>query len=562
MVVHPVPGELERERPRRTSAHGKEQVKRPALPAERVLQLQRAAGNQAVARLLQRRRRLVGNARTVQPLGSQGKVAAELGARLATSRPRLQRVAIKRLLWKAGLEPEDKERLDNILDGATKTEELSVEQIQALIDLYEGAGVTAQVNDLRKLLDQKTGKVAEAKEPEPESEEERKKRETRLLEEGMDKLGGQKPWAELVPKIVEWWQSFKKREEEETFNRAFTANRMTARQIDLGGRGGTFQVDTPGKTPGRFMSLARGPKGIEERLKPSNFLSGQESEKGLHDLSASLLDGTLPIYPQLKHYENSVVLFMPVPEEDDLKIFAALNQLPDRDEAVLRAMGAQMTLLKLAQASDMGTTFADLSDAGGPDKFRYGHTGTIIRAKGAIGRPATPAEIKARATNALEYKKILAAGITIVNEVVMAYRQHASKLFPMYGRWDEKDKVFHVLTKDLKPIGYRITNDGRLEKGSVLPVIREGLVEPQENLRRERYLWDYQAYVALHQDDEEALRDLLTSIGREHRKELKAAYTDKVFLGAKVSPNTTRAVLQIIDDIEYDIALGHRHLRV
>ena len=71
----------------------------------------------------------------------------------------------------------------------------------------------------------------------------------------------------------------------------------------------------------------------------------------------------------------------------------------------------------------MGTTNADLSDADGLDKFRYGHTGTIIRAKGAIGTPATPDEIKARATNALEYKKILAAGITIVNEVVMAYRQ-------------------------------------------------------------------------------------------------------------------------------------------
>ena len=110
--------------------------------------------------------------------------------------------------------------------------------------------------------------------------------------------------------------------------------------------------------------------------------------------------------------------------------------------------------------------------------------------------------------------------------------------------------MFHVLTKDLKPIGYRITNDGRLEQGSVPRVIREGLVEPQEKLRRERYLWDYQSYIAQHQDEEEDLRDFLTSIGREHRKELKEAYTTKVLLGAKVSPNTTRTVLQIIDDIE------------
>ena len=58
MAVHPVPGELERERPQRASAHEKEQAPQPALPAERVLQLQRTAGNQATARMLQRRRRL------------------------------------------------------------------------------------------------------------------------------------------------------------------------------------------------------------------------------------------------------------------------------------------------------------------------------------------------------------------------------------------------------------------------------------------------------------------------------------------------------------------------
>jgi hypothetical protein len=34
MVVHPVPGELERERPERVSAHENEQLRQPALPAE------------------------------------------------------------------------------------------------------------------------------------------------------------------------------------------------------------------------------------------------------------------------------------------------------------------------------------------------------------------------------------------------------------------------------------------------------------------------------------------------------------------------------------------------
>jgi len=42
----------------------------------------------------------------------------------------------------------------------------------------------------------------------------------------------------------------------------------------------------------------------------------------------------------------------------------------------------------------------------------------------------------------------------------------------------------------------------------------------------------------------------------------EVALASKLLLGAKVTPETKRAVLQIIDDIEYDIALGHRHVRV
>jgi hypothetical protein len=58
MAVHPVPGEPERERARRTLAHVEQRAPHRALPAEHVLQMHRAAGNQAVARLVQRRRRL------------------------------------------------------------------------------------------------------------------------------------------------------------------------------------------------------------------------------------------------------------------------------------------------------------------------------------------------------------------------------------------------------------------------------------------------------------------------------------------------------------------------
>ncbi len=554
MIGHRAPGEDECGQTRGESAHQNQQAPKLTLPAAGVMKLQRTAGNQAVGRLLQRLPRLeglVGDAHTVQLKGSQSMVGTEPAARLATSQRVVQRFPIKKVVWKGGLSDEDKRTLDDILKQTTKTEDLTTEQIEALRKLYEGNNARGSgAAELRRVLDLKSGKVTEIVEPDPESEEHRQTRHARLIKEGLDRLGGQKPWAELAPKINEWWQDFKTRERQENFTRAFRANRMTARQIDLGGRGGTFQVDTLAKTKGRFMNLARGPKGVEERLKPSNFINGQENEKGLHDLSASLLDGAKPIYQQLKHYENSVVLFMPVPEEDDLKVFAALNQLPDRDRDLLRRMGAEMTRLKLAQASDMGTTYADVSKVFGLDEFQYGQTGTIIRRKGGIGMPATPAEIKARETNALEYKKILTANITIVNEVVMAYRQHASKLFPMYARWDEVGNMFHVLTKDLKPVGYYITNDdGALHKGAPPPAISGGLVRAQESLRRERYLWEHQAYIAEHLDDEQALRQYFASLSHQHRTELKEAYSNNVFLGAKVYNDTMLRTIKDIEDL-------------
>jgi GTP-binding protein HflX len=51
-------------------------------------------------------------------------------------------------------------------------------------------------------------------------------------------------------------------------------------------------------------------------------------------------------------------------------------------------MRSQLTRIKLAQASDMGTKYVDVSDPEDQKaqaKFRYGVTGTIIRQKGGIG---------------------------------------------------------------------------------------------------------------------------------------------------------------------------------
>jgi hypothetical protein len=347
---------------------------------------------------------------------------------------------------------------------------------------------------------------------------------------------------------------------------------MTARQISLGGRGGRFGAAKPGKekTPGREMVLSRGIQGIEQRIDPSNFRPTKSGERGkyahgLHDLSASLLDHEKPISGQLKGYENAVVLFMPMPEEDDLRILAALARLDDRNINALRFFKSHMTRMQAAQSSDMGTTFNDLSKEGGPDTFKYGATGTIIRKKGGIGVPATEAELKARKTNALEYKKILQAGITTVNEVVVAYRSHASKVFPLYARWDDTNKLFHVVDSNLVPQGVQITDDGHVQLGSPPPEISEGLEEAQETLAGERFLWACEEYIQQNANDPVALRQLLTLITVKQRRELRDAYTSNAYLGEDKArdPKLTARVLQLSEDIDYELALGThgpRHL--
>lgn len=290
-----------------------------------------------------------------------------------------------------------------------------------------------------------------------------------LLEEG-------RQWASLRPLVARWWADLKTWEARDTFGVAFTNRRMTARQVNVGttARGGTFEVRNV-KHPehSREVYLARDVACITARCDPNNFfdphtLRRRKNELGLHDLSASLLDPRRPISEQLKGYEDAVTLFVPLPLEEDLQLFYVLNklgktELRDKDDNEILVMRSQLTRVKLAQASDMGTRYVDVSDPGASEgQFHYGITGTIIREKGQrFGLPATPEELKARRTNALHYKSIIDAMLTLVNEVVMAYRSHASRHFPMFAQWDDARQHFRVV--DVESGGYTgwiITNRG------------------------------------------------------------------------------------------------------
>lgn len=323
----------------------------------------------------------------------------------------------------------------------------------------------SQKRVLTDALSQRVEYIEQKKLKEKEALEAINERERMLGEAALEKLGDLSS-----ENIGRWLEQLKKFEAQDSFAIAFQANRMTARQISTSGRGGNFNVRSTKKGKEREIKLARDVPGVKERFIPTNFFNtsdpnakSKKNEKGLHDLSASLLDRDRPISEQLKHYEGAIVLFMPLPMEDDLRIFSALTRKLGTGNPEVRKIRSMFTRVKLAQASDMGTSFVDISDPNAKEgKFRYGITGTIIRRKGGIGVAAKESELAARRTNALQYTNILKEGITRVNEVVLAYRNHASKDFPMFAEWD-KGGFYNILdTETLTPTGKTLSNDGKV----------------------------------------------------------------------------------------------------
>lgn len=324
-----------------------------------------------------------------------------------------------------------------------------------------------------------------------QKKEDEKLREKALQEKALEDIGGVGiSWAQAEPKIKSWWLEMKQREKNEDFAIAFKDNRMTARQVNTGAtaRGGEFEVrNIHDRKIERTMKLARDVDSIGERNKPGNFgfnnkddkrsdfesifepdgfnmEESQERVKGLFSLSATLLNGEgvdQKISTQLKPYEQSVVLFMPVPAEKDLQIISALSLLQGRDEQKIRAMRSMMTRMELAQSSDMGSTFVDESRSRNDEgEFTYGVSrGRILRKKGGVATVATSAELYARRTNALQYKQILKNDLECVNEIAMAYRKHESEIFPMLA-FHKPGQGYEVVDDKLKPNGHFISDEG------------------------------------------------------------------------------------------------------
>lgn len=305
--------------------------------------------------------------------------------------------------------------------------------------------------------------------------------EARLLRQGLDNLGGAgDTWAGRRDQINAWWREVKAAEEAETWASAFAANRMSARQVNAKSvLGGEFDVRNKAhrrdREWDRKIKLDRTLGGVRERIKPENFtvaLTGvnRKNELGLHDLSASLLDGTrepMSVSAQLKPYDSATVVFMPVPTERNAQIFNAIESLrpvTDTDQTLLRTMRNTFTRLRLAQATDMHTYLLNVNEEKTAEPMvRYGHSG-LIRRPGDRGEVAVDEiDIATRRTNALQHSVILLPGAdAVVNEVVLVYRKHAAALFPIFATWDPVGSRFAVQDRDTgKATKSYITNAGK-----------------------------------------------------------------------------------------------------
>jgi hypothetical protein len=274
--------------------------------------------------------------------------------------------------------------------------------------------------------------------------------------------------------IDNWWIAYKDWEEKETFTRAFTEKRMTVRTIKYQtvhsplkmtreAQGHLGKQEVPGKSD-------TGIKGLTKRMDPTNFVSSRDRssakyEHGLHDMSASLLHPERLISHQLYGWgfqtdshaetrEGSVyVVFMPLPQTEDMVLYSTLSALANQLKGTVseiyekvRDIRSQMTRIKFADKDDSHIGFVDVSKKPETEyKYRYG----LVNGDAEAGSVDTPT-MRLRKANALKYTCILEtaqeralrlgtkqASLKFYNEIIVAYRMHASATFPLVTRWNE-----------------------------------------------------------------------------------------------------------------------------
>lgn len=300
----------------------------------------------------------------------------------------------------------------------------------------------------------------------------------------------------VLDAIRDWWTALKNWEDAETFSRAFGEGRMSVRTIryDQVHGQGSFPLQMirqaePEKGKQEMPGISNtGIKGLQKRFAPANFgvtqvmnqyvlSESKKYEAGLHDMSVSLLHPKRLISHQLYGYgfqtdarkintneegdvvdSSTYVVFMPLPMPEDLSLFIVLSQKAKEMQSVapaihrlVRVIRSELTRVKFADPDDSHIGFAEISPNVCFDieqrKYRYGIKQADVET--VAGRYS--GELARRRAAARQYTSILetaferslrlgdaskARSNKFYNEIIVAYRKHASDAFPIYTRWD------------------------------------------------------------------------------------------------------------------------------
>jgi len=253
---------------------------------------------------------------------------------------------------------------------------------------------------------------------------------------------------EVVRFLKAWFESLKAWEAQETFERAFSENRMCVRMAPPDMKRGASQSkathNAEGPT-GKNVMIRYHLGSVADHQNPENFGAGEadlanfaagatasrKNELGLHDVSAVLMSAGKTITEQLFNKENRQPLFIPIPHEEDLQLLYQIEQVAKADRSgpihdFYVWARARITRIKYGDEADMTTGFLETTDADGGSHYRYGDA-----TEG--GKTVDSALLNQRRRNALEYRsKVLTGKPVDNNEVTLKIRQHAG-IFPLAG---------------------------------------------------------------------------------------------------------------------------------
>ena len=279
----------------------------------------------------------------------------------------------------------------------------------------------------------------------------------------------------LVQSIDTWFEAYKGWEKTDDFKVAFEERRMTARTDNKGNLKSLTREYNVRSNQGENvdMKIVLGFIGVKMRTMPKKFLDRGKYDHGLHPLSAVLLDSTDKISAQLFHKDADVIVFMPLPFPEDMRVY---RKLKDEElywgETALHArlikVRRRMTRVRMASGRDMESTYYNVGSYREP-KIRLGFS--KYRGGGLDENV-----IEKRLKTARKYIKRLPhwePHQSGHNELTIMYRSHEGK-FPLLaeiktrGGQDENSREYYYEETDVMGFGTKRTVDdsGRCELSS------------------------------------------------------------------------------------------------